>query len=67
MLIFFTLRALRSLHIRVARRVSCWLPWCQNVKWEYPPIGEALVDTGMVTIGEYITHCHNIMAQQIDT
>ena len=30
-----------------------------------PPIGGALVDQGMVMIGEYITICHNSLAQYI--
>ena len=31
------------------------------------PIGEVLTDAVLETIGEYITRCHNSVAQYIDT
>ena len=45
------LRALGSLHNRVARRISGRMPRCQNIQWEYPPIVKFLTDAGLGTIG----------------
>ena len=45
------LRVLRSLNNWVERRISGRMPWCQNVNWEYLPIGEMLSNTGLDTIG----------------
>ena len=45
----------RSTYIRIF--------WCRNRKWDYPSIGEALVDKGVEPIGEYISLYHISVAQ----
>ena len=37
----------------------------QNGGWYYPPIGEALADVSLETIGIYITICQKNMSQYI--
>ena len=59
------MQALGSLYNWVIRKISGLMPWCQNGKWEYPPIGETLMDLGLGTIGGYITCHHNSTAQYI--
>ena len=60
------MRALGIPNKQVEQRIYGRMPWYLNGKWEYPPIGEALTEVGLGTIGEYITCSHNIVAQYID-
>ena len=62
------LRAMFSLHNRLARQISVIMPQrMTNGGWYYPPIGEALADAGLETFGVYVTHRQNTMAQYIAT
>ena len=60
-------QSLGSLHNWVAQLIYGRMPWCHNGLWEYPPIGEALSDTGLDPIGEYISQCNIILEQYIST
>ena len=51
----------------LAQCISGWMPWCWNVRWEYPLIFEALLDVGIYPIGGYISQRHISAAQYITT
>ena len=61
------LQMLGSLHSWVAQHTSIRIPCCQNGRWYYPLIGEALADEGLEPIREYIYKHHIGMAQYITT
>ena len=61
------MQALGSLQYWLAQLISGWMPWCWNVRWEYPLIVEALPDAGIYPIGGYISQRHISAAQYINT
>ena len=63
-----TLREMWGIHNKAARRITVRINqrlW--NRRWYCPPIGEALTDAGIETIGIYVTCHHNTMTQYINT
>ena len=56
------IQALSSIHNWVAQRISVQNPRYWNVRWEYPPIGEALAEAGLGPIGECISYQHTSVA-----
>ena len=61
------MQVLGSLCNWVAQCISGRMPWCWNILWEYPQIGEALSDAGLDPIGGYIYQRHISAAQYIAT
>ena len=41
--------------------------WLKNRGWDYPTIGEALMDAGLETIGIYVNRRQNTVAQYTST
>ena len=59
------LRLLGSLHNWVVQRITGRMPQFWNSCWEYPLIGEALSESGLETIGGYISRRHTSVVQYI--
>ena len=64
----FIIMEMGSIHDQAARHISRSMPQhLQNIGCEQLPIGGALVDAGLMTIGIYVTHRRNTMAKYIAT
>ena len=61
------MQALGSIQYWLSQWISGWMPWCWNLRWEYPLIFEALLDAGIYPIGGYISQRHISAAQYITT
>ena len=59
----YIMRALSIFPNWVERWTYIWMFWCRNGRWEYPLIGEALVEKVMEPIGEYIYQQHISVTQ----
>jgi len=63
------LKALEGFHHRVARQLSGKVGWYlpREDRWVYPPISEVLEEAGLFSIGEYLSHHQNCIAEYVST